>query len=122
MLENKPLDNRSKILNAAQHMLQTRGFNAFSYRDLAAEVNIKSSSVHYHFPTKEDLAVALLEKYSNAIQIRLATLNRGGTDPLVRIRNFLTWFDEICCLLTVVVHLCTDEKLSSAIGQWLGGY
>lgn len=95
MLENKPLDNRSKILNAAQHMLQTRGFNAFSYRDLAAEVNIKSSSVHYHFPTKEDLAVALLEKYSNAIQIRLATLNRGGTDPLVRIRNFLTWFEDI---------------------------
>lgn len=95
MLENKPLDNRSKILNAAQHMLQTRGFNAFSYRDLAAEVDIKSSSVHYHFPTKEDLAVALLEKYSKAIQIRLATLNRGGSDPLVRIRNFLTWFEDI---------------------------
>lgn len=95
MLENKPLDNRSKILNAAQHMLQTRGFNAFSYRDLAAEVNIKSSSVHYHFPTKEDLAIALLQKYSKAIQIRLATLNRGGNDPLVRIRNFLTWFEDI---------------------------
>lgn len=95
MLENKPLDNRSKILNAAQHMLQTRGFNAFSYRDLAAEVNIKSSSVHYHFPTKEDLAVALLEKYSKSIQIRLATINRGGTDPLIRIRHFLTWFEDI---------------------------
>lgn len=128
MLENKPLDNRSKILNAAQHMLQTRGFNAFSYRDLAAEVNIKSSSVHYHFPTKEDLAIALLEKYSKSIQIRLATINRGGTDPLIRIRNFLTWFEDIGSVdgrVCVVGMLASDfatlsPKLQEEVRQTYG--
>ena len=28
------------------------GFHGFSFRDLAADVGIKSASVHYHFPIK----------------------------------------------------------------------
>jgi TetR/AcrR family transcriptional repressor of nem operon len=40
------------------------GYNALSFRDLAKEVGVKSSSVHYHFPTKADLASALASRYT----------------------------------------------------------
>nr|WP_280640069.1 helix-turn-helix domain-containing protein [Pseudomonas sp. RGM2987] len=49
---------------AARKMVQTRGYNGLSFRELAKEVGIKSASIHYHFPTKGDLAAALAKRYT----------------------------------------------------------
>ncbi|GGK53447.1 regulatory protein, tetR family [Pseudomonas koreensis] len=68
-------DNRTLILAAASELLKARGFNAFSYRDLAARVGIKSSSVHYYFPTKQDLGHALLQEYREAMREALTSLD-----------------------------------------------
>src|SRR4051812_32859483 len=57
-------DTRERIMAAARRTVQARGYNALSFRDLAAEVGIKSASVHYHFPTKGDLGAALARRYS----------------------------------------------------------
>ena len=35
-----------KLLDLAQELIQTRGYNAFSYRDLADRVGIKLLAVH----------------------------------------------------------------------------
>ena len=40
-----------------------RGYNGFSFRDVAADVGIKSASIHYHFPTKAELAAAVAKDY-----------------------------------------------------------
>jgi TetR/AcrR family transcriptional repressor of nem operon len=53
-----------KLLDAAEYRMRRGGYNAVSFRDLAADTSIKSSSVHYHFPKKEDLGVALVERYA----------------------------------------------------------
>jgi TetR/AcrR family transcriptional repressor of nem operon len=53
-------DVREAVLEAARTSVQMHGFTALSFRDLAAEVGVKSASVHYHFPTKADLAEALV--------------------------------------------------------------
>lgn len=59
------------ILQAAENMIRRGGYNSFSFRDIATKVGIKSASVHYHFPTKQDLgaAVALyyIENFINAL-------------------------------------------------------
>lgn len=52
---------QEKILDAAENLIQKRGYNAFSYKDIAAEVGIKTSSIHYYFPSKEDLANAVID-------------------------------------------------------------
>ena len=52
-----------KILDEAEHHTQTRGFNDFSYKDIQASLGIKTSSIHYYFPSKQDLAVAMTERY-----------------------------------------------------------
>ena len=55
-------DTKTKILELAESYTQIKGFNAFSYLDLAAEIGIKAASIHYHFKSKDDLAFALVER------------------------------------------------------------
>lgn len=57
-------DTRETIMAAARKMVQTRGYNGLSFRELAKEVGIKSASIHYHFPTKGDLGAALAKRYT----------------------------------------------------------
>ncbi len=58
-------DTRETIMRAARAAVQAHGYNALSFRELAKEVGIKSASVHYHFPTKGDLAAALARRYAD---------------------------------------------------------
>jgi TetR/AcrR family transcriptional repressor of nem operon len=58
-------DTREDIMIAARAAVQAHGYNALSFRELAKEVGIKSASVHYHFPTKGDLAEALAKRYAD---------------------------------------------------------
>ena len=57
-------DNRSKIVDIAERMVRSGGYNGFSFREIAAEIGIKSSSVHYHFATKEVLALEVARRYT----------------------------------------------------------
>lgn len=56
-----------EILDAAEIRMRRGGFDAFSYRDLAADVGIKGSSVHYHFPRKSDLGKVVVDRYADRI-------------------------------------------------------
>lgn len=49
------MDMREQILTSAQRLVQQRGFNGFSYADIADEVGIRKASLHHYFPTKTDL-------------------------------------------------------------------
>lgn len=53
----------SQILDTAQWLVQTRGYNGFSYADIAAEVGLRKASLHYYFPAKSDLCLALMVRY-----------------------------------------------------------
>jgi TetR/AcrR family transcriptional repressor of nem operon len=54
---------RTQIMRHAGRLIEERGYNGFSYRDLAALVGIKTASIHYHFPQKEDLLLAVVQQY-----------------------------------------------------------
>lgn len=58
-------DTRRHILEIAEDLLQKRGFNAFSYQDIANELGIRKASLHYHYPSKADLGLALAERHAN---------------------------------------------------------
>src|SRR5271168_872816 len=55
------------IMDAAERRMRIGGFNGFSFRELDADVGVKSSSVHYHFPTKENLAAAVVRRYTDHV-------------------------------------------------------
>jgi TetR/AcrR family transcriptional repressor of nem operon len=71
-------DTREAILEAGRLAVQAHGYNALSFRELAKEVGIKSASVHYHFPTKGDLAEALASRYADEAEAFLADLSASG--------------------------------------------
>jgi TetR/AcrR family transcriptional regulator, transcriptional repressor for nem operon len=52
-----------KILITAESLIQQVGYNAFSYKDIAQIVGIKTSSIHYYFPTKADLGKQVVMKH-----------------------------------------------------------
>lgn len=54
----------TRILDSAESHICKKGYNAFSFREIAEEIGIKSASVHYHFPTKANLAAAVVLRYT----------------------------------------------------------
>lgn len=60
-------ETRARILDVAQGLIQQRGYNGFSYRDIADEVGIRAPTIHYYFPAKADLAAALVDRYAAGI-------------------------------------------------------
>ena len=60
-------DRRDEITALATQAVQRSGLHSVSFRQLADEIGIKSSSVHYHFPTKPDLAEALIKDYTLSV-------------------------------------------------------
>ncbi|WP_238911663.1 TetR/AcrR family transcriptional regulator [Achromobacter xylosoxidans] len=59
-----PNITRDQLLAHAEKLIRTRGCNGFSYRDLAEHVGVKTSSIHYYFPGKDDLLYEAVEAYS----------------------------------------------------------
>jgi len=70
----------SRILDVAERLVQIRGFNGFSYADIAAELHITKAALHYHFAGKADLGAALIARYGNRFAEALTGLDarRGG--------------------------------------------
>ncbi len=85
-------ETRGELLDAAERLVRSRGFNGFSYRDLANEVGIKTASIHYHFPSKSDLGEALVERERDVFAQHLAQLDAEEKDPRRRLERFVRLF------------------------------
>ena len=57
-------DTAVRILDVAERLVQTRGFNRFSYADIANEVGVTKAALHYHFASKAELGDALITCYA----------------------------------------------------------
>ncbi len=86
------IDTKSKILDAAEALIQVNGFNGFSYLDLADEIGIKTASIHYHYKTKDDLAAALIQRISELHGLGLAEIKRNINAPKDRLIAVLEIF------------------------------
>ncbi|MBN9521673.1 TetR/AcrR family transcriptional regulator [bacterium] len=85
-------DTRGELLDLAEKLVRTRGYNGFSYRDLAGQIGIKTASVHYHFPTKGDLGEAMVENERELFARNLARLDAEEKDPQRRLERFIQLF------------------------------
>ena len=81
-------DTRTQILSEAEALIRGRGYAGVSYADLAAVVGIRKASIHHHFPTKADLALALLSAYDARYDEAMAGILAGTDDGLARIRAY----------------------------------
>ncbi|MEG3617075.1 TetR/AcrR family transcriptional regulator [Magnetovibrio sp. PR-2] len=83
---------RDKIVEIGDDLLQRRGFNAFSYQDIADQLGIRKASVHYHFSNKSDLGTALAERNANWALQTLQHIDTLQLTPWQQFDAFLTPF------------------------------
>ena len=81
-------DTTTRLLDAAEYRMRRGGYNAVSFRDLATDTDMKSSSVHYHFPKKEDMGVALIERYTERFFDALMIAARNAKTPKEKLHAF----------------------------------
>jgi AcrR family transcriptional regulator len=79
------------IMDLAESFLQERGFNGFSYAHIAEELGVENAAIHYHFPTKEDLACAVIQRYRDRFQLWINNSRIKNLPPVEK----LDWFFSI---------------------------
>src|SRR4051812_46001506 len=85
-------DTRAEILALAVELVQTHGFTAFSYQDLSDRLHIRKASIHYHFPTKEELGNTLLEAYIEGFREWSQQVLAQGMAPTQMVESYFELF------------------------------
>ncbi len=93
---------KEKILTTSRNLIRKNGFDHFSYRDLSNIIGIKTSSIHYHFPTKIDLAVELIKKE----QLILNNYKGNIIDLFVNVYE-----EESFCVCGILAIRSIDERV-----------
>jgi TetR/AcrR family transcriptional regulator, transcriptional repressor for nem operon len=90
MLRRSPgVDTSQRILDIAERLLQTRGYNAFSYADIAHTLHVTKASLHYHFPTKAELGRRLIERYGESFLHALAAIDQTSANADEQLRRYV---------------------------------
>ena len=100
--------------------MQTRGLNAMSYADISARVGITNASLHYHFPAKADLAVALVDRYSERSSQRSTRSSVPSADDAERLRAYVDIYAAVLARgrMCLCGMLASDfETLSGAVQE-----
>ncbi len=113
-------DVATSIMDAAEQRMRLGGFNGFSFRDVAADVGIKSSSVHYHFPTKEKLAAAVIRRYSEEVSELIDKALASEPDPVKvwtrAFRGTLHSKERMCpCAVLGAASLDLPQEVAAAV-------
>jgi TetR/AcrR family transcriptional repressor of nem operon len=124
-----------EVLDAAERLVQTRGFNGFSYADIAAELGITKASLHYHFPTKAELVRELVARYTAAFEAKLAEIGASEETAVGRLERYAGIFADaatkgrMClCGMLAAEQVALPEPVRAELRgffdvneQWLAG-
>jgi TetR/AcrR family transcriptional regulator, transcriptional repressor for nem operon len=93
---NKPQPRTAeRILDIAERLVQVRGFNGFSYADVATELNVTTASLHYHYPGKAELGQALISRYSERFYEALERIDRELPDARAKLEAYANLYAEV---------------------------
>lgn len=98
---------QEKILNTAESLIQKMGYNGFSYKDIALIVGIKTSSIHYYYPTKEDLAAAVIDWQLERLLIVLNELKCNAT---------LSLQGKLLHVVDIILSLTLHDEMKMCLG------
>jgi TetR/AcrR family transcriptional regulator, transcriptional repressor for nem operon len=88
-------DTATRILDVAERLAQVRGFNGFSYADIAAELGITKAALHYHFASKADLGEALIDRYAARFSDALAAIDAAASAPPAKLRGYAELYADV---------------------------
>lgn len=88
-------DARTAILDIAELLAQTRGYNGFSYADIAVRLGVTKASLHYHFASKAELGSALIARYHAAFSAALDTIDGQPVGPPEKLQQYVELYDGV---------------------------
>lgn len=87
------MTTRNEIIQLADKFIREKGYNAFSFYDISKEVGIKTASIHYHFPFKSNLGVAVIEQHMKELQHLIEKYK--DKSPIEKLDKFLLIYTQI---------------------------
>lgn len=112
----------TKILDVAEHFVQVRGFNGFSYADVASELDITTASLHYHFAGKAELGEALINRYASRFDEKLAAIAARPADALAKLDAYAMLYggvmqaERMClCGMLAAEYATLPKPMRSAV-------
>ncbi|MEO6627266.1 MAG: TetR/AcrR family transcriptional regulator [Aquihabitans sp.] len=119
-------DTVDRILDVSQGLLQTKGYAAFSYTDVAEALSITKPAVHFHFRSKADLGLAVTRRYRADFARAVEGIERAEADPADRLAAYAAIFAETAgngraCLFGLLASdvQSVPEELVSEVGGFL---
>ena|SRR5688572_7208417 len=88
-------DTAQRILDIAEGLVQTRGFNGFSYADIAEALQVTKASLHYHFRAKADLGKSLIQRYERNFLAALAKIDADAKDARDKLRRYAAIYGQV---------------------------
>src|SRR4051812_38849388 len=88
-------DTSQRILDVAERLVQTRGFNGFSYADIAEALEVTKASLHYHFPAKAELGARLIERYERNFAEALEAIDSRSKKPRDKLRRYVALYEGV---------------------------
>src|ERR1700759_2574737 len=104
-------DTATRIMDVAHRLLAERGFSAFSYADIAEAIQIRKASIHHHFPTKNALVVAVLERHRLRMQQAHAALEERVSSPVDRLKKYAGYWEA--CIRSMTEPFCIAALLGA---------
>jgi len=83
----KSEESQHRVLDAAISVLAERGVTSTSIQDIATEAGLSKGAVHYHFETKEELLVQVLDRCCDVVESRVRHVFEEQGLPMERIRR-----------------------------------
>ena len=80
--------NRQRIVEAADHLFYSRGYNQTSFSDISDETGIPRGNFYYYFKTKEDILAAVVESRLADFKQLLSHCEESSADPRERLLHF----------------------------------
>ncbi|NIM70996.1 MAG: TetR family transcriptional regulator [Xanthomonadales bacterium] len=90
-------DTRERILEKATELLTQRGFNGFSYRDISSQLGVRNAAIHYHFASKKDLALALVEEFHRTLRDQTSEFMAYGGRALPQLEGLFVFTERQFC-------------------------
>ena len=84
-----------RILDVAERLLQRRGFNGFSYADIATELEVTKPALHYHYASKALLGQALIDRYAQRFFAELAGFDNSDLAPIAKLESYIQLYGEV---------------------------
>lgn len=128
------MSKREEIIQLADALIKQKGYNAFSFYEISDTVGIKTASIHYHFPTKADLGVAVIERHIENLNDLIGKLK--GRSPIEKLERFFSIYaniqmeSKVCLVGSLATDFKTlDEKVQNKLKEfsalmldWVSGF